>query len=211
MKFNNGCWIQKEGCACFSPAQVYFTTIEEDRVILCTPTHKINQRGDTLGGVNLTIEITAPRADMIRVKTSHYLGVVEDGPQFELDLEPGHKINAEETQEQVIITSGKAKLVIDKTNWKMTYYGNGEKRCVSGPKDLAYVKTDWKGEAYVKSNDQDMYMKEALAIGVGELIYGMGERFTAFIKNGQSVDIWNEDGGTSTEIGRASCRERVLR
>ena len=26
----------------------------------------------------------------------------------------------------------------------------------------------------------------------------MGERFTAFTKNGQSVDIWNEDGGTST-------------
>lgn len=26
----------------------------------------------------------------------------------------------------------------------------------------------------------------------------MGERFTSFVKNGQSVDIWNEDGGTST-------------
>ena len=34
---------------------------------------------------------------------------------------------------------------------------------------------------------------------MGELIYGLGERFGPFVKNGQSVDIWNEDGGTSTE------------
>ena len=36
-------------------------------------------------------------------------------------------------------------------------------------------------------------------MGVGEYIYGLGERFTAFTKNGQSVDVWNEDGGTGTE------------
>ena len=27
----------------------------------------------------------------------------------------------------------------------------------------------------------------------------MGERFTPFVKNGQVVDLWNEDGGTSSE------------
>ena len=32
MKFSNGCWLQKEGCACFSPAEVYFTKIEKDKV-----------------------------------------------------------------------------------------------------------------------------------------------------------------------------------
>lgn len=38
-----------------------------------------------------------------------------------------------------------------------------------------------------------------LSLSVGELVYGMGERFTPFVKNGQSIDIWNADGGTSTE------------
>jgi len=42
-------------------------------------------------------------------------------------------------------------------------------------------------------------MCEQLSVGVGECIYGLGERFTAFVKNGQVVDIWNEDGGTSSE------------
>lgn len=28
---------------------------------------------------------------------------------------------------------------------------------------------------------------------------GLGERFTSFVKNGQVIDIWNRDGGTSSE------------
>ena len=39
----------------------------------------------------------------------------------------------------------------------------------------------------------------AARLGVGECVYGLGERFTAFVKNGQVVDLWNEDGGTSSE------------
>src|SRR4030095_13903173 len=40
---------------------------------------------------------------------------------------------------------------------------------------------------------------EQLSLGVGECVYGLGERFTAFVKNGQVVDMWNQDGGTSSE------------
>ncbi len=43
------------------------------------------------------------------------------------------------------------------------------------------------------------YVHEQLELGVGETIYGLGERFGPLVKNGQSVDIWNEDGGTSSE------------
>jgi len=42
-------------------------------------------------------------------------------------------------------------------------------------------------------------MHEQLSLGVGETVYGLGERFTPFIRNGQVVDIWNKDGGTSSE------------
>ena len=42
-------------------------------------------------------------------------------------------------------------------------------------------------------------MHEQLDLGVGELVYGLGERFGPLVKNGQSVDVWNADGGTSSE------------
>ncbi len=49
------------------------------------------------------------------------------------------------------------------------------------------------------SPDGRVHVTDQLDLGVGEKIYGLGERFTNFVKNGQSVEIWNEDGGTGTE------------
>lgn len=43
-------------------------------------------------------------------------------------------------------------------------------------------------------------MLAELNLGVNEKLYGLGERFGPFVKNGQRVDIWNEDGGTSSEL-----------
>ena len=43
------------------------------------------------------------------------------------------------------------------------------------------------------------YIREQLTLGVGEFVYGLGERFGPLVKNGQVVDIWNADGGTSSE------------
>jgi alpha-D-xyloside xylohydrolase len=43
------------------------------------------------------------------------------------------------------------------------------------------------------------YMFTQHNLGVGESIYGLGERFTAFNKVGQQVTLYNSDGGTSSE------------
>ncbi len=43
------------------------------------------------------------------------------------------------------------------------------------------------------------YVHEQLSLEPGEQVYGLGERFGAFPKNGQVVDIWNADGGTASE------------
>ncbi len=199
MKFSNGCWLQKEGCECHTPAEVYFSEIKGEKLVITAPTNRINHRGDTLGGVNLTLEITTPMPEVIRVIAYHYKGTVNDAPKFELSLPNQSKIDTWENDDEIVVRSGSAELHIEKTNWRMTYYGNGQKKTSSGWRDLAYMKTDWKGGAYVKSDDKDAYMRQQLTLGVGELVYGMGERFAALIRNGQSVDIWNEDGGTSTD------------
>ena len=198
MKFSNGCWLQKERCECFSPAEVYFSKIEKDQVTICAPTSKITQRGDTLGGINLTIVISAPYEEVLRVQTYHHMGVQKKAPSFEIaPAESGH-LKAEDTEDKLVISSGTLRLEVQKENGALTFYRGEEKITASGWRDLAYMKTDWKGFAYDKG-PEDAYMREQLSLSVGELIYGLGERFSAFVKNGQSVDIWNEDGGTSTE------------
>ena len=43
------------------------------------------------------------------------------------------------------------------------------------------------------------YIREQLGLRVDEYVYGLGERFGPLVKNGQVVDIWNADAGTSSE------------
>ena len=198
MKFHNGCWLFKEGYGCFSPQHVYEIRKNEKEVVLCAPTSRINHKGDTLGGINLTVRITAPMPEVIRVQTYHHKGTLDRGPRFELNLQENRALDVEEDENFLTVRSGSLSLVIDKENWSMRYERDGKLLTKSGAKDLSYIKTDWKGFAYDRGED-DAYMCQQLGLSVGELIYGLGEKFTPFVKNGQSVEIWNEDGGTSTE------------
>lgn len=36
------------------------------------------------------------------------------------------------------------------------------------------------------------FMLNELTLSVGETVYGLGERFGPFVKNGQTVGIWNQ-------------------
>ena len=52
---------------------------------------------------------------------------------------------------------------------------------------------------YADVENEGPYVHEQLSLGVGETVYGLGERFTAFVKNGQVVETWNKDGGTGSD------------
>ena len=198
MKFSNGCWLNREGVECFSPAQIYFSDIRDNEVTLCVPTSRIWNRGCTLGGVVLTMKISTPWPDVFHVRVWHHMGLQEKGPGFKLESPGQHNLHAEETEDAIVIHSGSSRMEVRKEDGTFGFFRGDERITGSGNKDLSYVKTDWKGLAYDRG-PENAYMRQQLSIGVGELIYGLGERFTAFVKNGQTVDVWNEDGGTSTE------------
>ena len=194
MKFQNGAWLMKEGHALFAPQNIYEMEQDESSVTLILPTNGFN-----LQSAVLTMKITAPMPEMIRVQTYHYMGVCRDNaPAFELNLPENSVMQVEDGEKTLTIKSGHLSLVIDKEHWSMRYERDGELLTKSAGRDLAYVKTDWKGD-YYSYNGENAYMVQHLGLSVGELIYGLGERFTPLVRNGQSVDIWNEDGGTGTE------------
>jgi alpha-D-xyloside xylohydrolase len=190
MKFSNGCWLNKEGVTTYSPAEVYDVKTIGDAVIVYAPCNKINQRGDTLGGPVITLKLSSPIPDVIRVQQVHYKGLNKVGPEFEVYKDENTKMDIVNNDSILKVTSGNLSLRINKNDvWSMDFYNNEEKLTSSGSKQMAYIKTAEEGN----------FMRDQLSLSVGELIYGLGERFTPFIKNGQTVDIWNEDGGTSTE------------
>lgn len=199
MKFSNGCWIFKEGVSCFAPKEIHFIDIKENRVKLNLPTYHITSRGDTLGDVNLTMEVTSPAEDIFRIRTYHYKGQIVDTPSFELELNDELPLEVSDSEDELKITSGSMSLLFNKKEFSMTFLRGDEVLTRASGRDFAIMKTDWRGLPYNTSDEKDTYMRQMLSLGVGELVYGTGERFTPFVKNGQSIDIWNADGGTSTE------------
>ncbi len=91
------------------------------------------------------------------------------------------------------LTSGNLTVRIAKTgDWGIDFLRNGKRITGSGFRGCGQVIDTTQGGA--------PFMFERLDLGVGENVYGLGERFTAFVKkNGQVVESWNRDGGTSTE------------
>ena len=197
MKFSNGAWLQKTGYESFSPSQMYSYKSEEGQVTICAPSRRIWHRGDTLGGPVFTIQISAPCPEVLRIRTFHFLGGLEKDTGFELEPEQRGCLKVWEGDRCLTVESGSLRVEIDKDTCDMTYYRGEEKITSSRGRGHAYFKAQ--NRDYLSGDVSDTYMREQLSLSVGELIYGLGERFGAFVKNGQSIDIWNEDGGTSTE------------
>ncbi len=197
MKFQNGCWLLKEGFGSFSPQQIYDSRITEDEVVICAPTAVVNGRGNTIDGINLTLRITAPATEVIRVQVWHHKGGLKKGPAFELTPPTGKTLTVEEAENSLTIKSGHLSLILTKRPWSMRYERDGYLLTKSAGRDLSFLKENWTGMAYDRG--AGAYMRQQLGLSVNEQIYGLGERFGAFVKNGQSVSIWNQDGGTSTE------------
>ncbi len=188
MKFLNGYWLSKEGYSLHYPSKAYRIEKCGDILRIFAPCNQINHRGDTLAGPALTIELSSPAADIIHVRAYHYKGVKKDGPYFELNS-AGSSPTISEDNDAVWFESGNIKARIDKNSFSIDYYRGSELLTGSG----------WRHLAYIKDENGHTYMREQLDLDVGECVYGLGERFTPFVKNGQTVDIWNQDGGTCTE------------
>jgi alpha-D-xyloside xylohydrolase len=180
--------MTKPGVTAFGCAEIRHANFTEDNFTVYIAPFEVRHRGQTLAGPLLTLEITAPRQDILGIKLYHYKNAMPDTPSFELFLDP-QKMTFEETDEAYIVKCGKMSATLVKGRFSITIAYDGE----------ILTRSDYKQAAYLTTNDGP-YFRERLDLGVDEYVYGLGERFTPFVKNGQSVDIWNEDGGTSSDI-----------
>ena len=130
--------------------------------------------------------------DVIKVSVRHFEGTAYNGPFARIHQTSPH-VTVEETEDEIRYQSGRTTAVIDKRPncWGIRFL-DGERELTS---------TGYRNMAHMTNRDTGKtYMVEQLAIDVDECIYGLGERYTPFVKNGQVVEMWNEDGGTASEI-----------
>ncbi|MFW5982097.1 MAG: alpha-xylosidase [Halanaerobiaceae bacterium] len=189
MKFTDGNWLVKEGFEIKSPMTVRDFKVLDKELELYAPSQYINHRGDTLQGPLFTINLSSPMPDVIRVRFYHYKGQIKDTPAFQLNEQENFEISTEDSGDKLVYKSGNLKAKVNKANWALDFY-NGNKKITS---------SSYRNMGYIKDNSGNTFMRDQLDLSVGENVYGLGERFTNFVKNGQVVDIWNRDGGTSSE------------
>ncbi len=189
MKFTDGFWLKKKGVSIYSPAEVRDFVTNEKSIILYAPVTRISNRGQTLQGPMLTIEISSPCSDIIRVVSRHFIKKIIKQPEFELNYSKGFVPEIFDEEGQLVLKSGKTSVRVNKKDFSISFYYEDRLLTRSGTGQMGYITTENSG----------VYMREQLDLSIGECVYGLGERFAAFVKNGQSIDIWNEDGGTSSE------------
>ncbi|MEZ0536703.1 alpha-xylosidase [Caldicellulosiruptoraceae bacterium PP1] len=190
MKFTDGFWLIKQGVSVNYAACVYDYELYDDSVVLYAPCSKIYHRGQTLGGPVITVKLSSPAPEVIKVQAFHFKGIKDqDKSYFKINEQKNHKVEVKDFDEYIFMKTGNLSVKIKKSDWHVEFFNGEEKITDSG----------WRNLAYVIDENKSTYMCEQLALGVGEYVYGLGERFTPFIKNGQVVDIWNADGGTASE------------
>lgn len=230
MKFTNGYWMIRDGVDALYAREAYELAADAttESLNVLAPTSVVRGRYDTLNLPTFNVDITTPAEGVIRVRAEHWQGATEY-PGFPLNAdEPGNRdyvtvqangngdgevgVNGADV---TLTTGGLTAKVVKGAPWNLTFIGeDGKVLTESAGKSLGRFKLGAEsnvtaqpvGEFGVTTDgsardESDVFIAIQLHLSVGEDVYGLGERFGAYVKNGQSVDIWNEDGGTASEQG----------
>lgn len=230
MKFINGYWMIRDGVDALYAREAYELAADAttESLNVLAPTSVVRGRYDTLNLPTFNVDITTPAEGVIRVCAEHWQGATEY-PGFPLNAdEPGNRdyvtvqangngdgevgVNGADV---TLTTGGLTAKVVKGAPWNLTFIGeDGKVLTESAGKSLGRFKLGAESNVTAQPvgefgvtmdgsarDESDVFIAIQLHLSVGEDVYGLGERFGAYVKNGQSVDIWNEDGGTASEQG----------
>lgn len=230
MKFTNGYWMIRDGVDALYAREAYELAADAttESLNVLAPTSVVRGRYDTLNLPTFNVDITTPAEGVIRVCAEHWQGATEY-PGFPLNAdEPGNRdyvtvqangngdgevgVNGADV---TLTTGGLTVKVVKGAPWNLTFIGeDGKVLTESAGKSLGRFKLGAESNVTAQPvsefgvtmdgsarDESDVFIAIQLHLSVDEDVYGLGERFGAYVKNGQSVDIWNEDGGTASEQG----------
>ena len=230
MKFTNVYWMIRDGVDALYAREAYELAADAttESLNVLAPTSVVRGRYDTLNLPTFNVDITTPAEGVIRVCAEHWQGATEY-PGFPLNAdEPGNRdyvtvqangngdgevgVNGADV---TLTTGGLTVKVVKGAPWNLTFIGeDGKVLTESAGKSLGRFKLGAESNVTAQPvsefgvtmdgsarDESDVFIAIQLHLSVGEDVYGLGERFGAYVKNGQSVDIWNEDGGTASEQG----------
>lgn len=191
MKFDYGYWKLLPDTQAIHPLTITDVQVEADALIITGYNHEIRARADYIHGTTITARFTSPMPNVIRVQLTHFKGQRKREPAFDLDYaRTNADVETGSDGERAWLKAGRVSVVAPMHGeWGFAFERDGEPLTASEKRAVGLFQKGGK-----------TYLREQLSLHPGESVYGLGERFGPFVKNGQAIDSWNEDGGTNTEI-----------
>ncbi|MBO0984571.1 alpha-xylosidase [Rathayibacter sp. SD072] len=211
MKFTDGFWQMRPGVTPIHAQEAYDIEADEgERLLVTAPSTVINRRGDTLNRPVLSLTLSSPLRGVIGVRVEHHTGGLDP---FGFDLVGAVEGAGEaqiDDQGRGVLDAGPLRAVIEPgAPFSLRFEAEGRVLTSAAAKSAAHllIADDAQVDGAPVGTARDgsaralapSYTLQQLSLGVGELVYGLGERFGPLVKNGQTVDVWNADGGTSSE------------
>jgi len=191
MYFSDGNWLLPDDMDLSHPLHVRSVRRDGKCVKLLVLAKRERNRGDQLNTGVFTLTLSAPAEGLISVRYEHFLGCFEGEPHFALSRERDFAPAIEIDDDSVRMTSGALTVRVERAgDFRIDFHRAAQRLTGSQPKAAGHA---------IHRPHNTPYMFERLDLGVGDCVYGLGERFGPFVRNGQRVEIWNRDGGTSTD------------
>ena len=190
MKITNGNWLIQEHLDVMNVVAFFAAEPCDEGVRVYVAPRDVSTRGAQVDVPIFTYTFFSRAENTLGVRIEHYRGSYQTLPRYETASASG-KVTLAETDEYVKITCGRMTATGTKHGmWHLDFAFDGRYLTGSGDKGAGYA---------VDKASHQPYVYQELHLGVGEYAYGLGERFSPFVKNGQVVDLWNRDGGTGSE------------
>lgn len=206
MKYTEGYWLRRESVQASFASQAFAVREIPGGMRVTAPERPIRTRADALDLTALTIDFVSAGHNDIAVTIYHHMAYDPHEPRFVLKETAADPAKVEINENEAVMTVGDITVRVDRETCAVRYEADGKLLTSSGFRSMAYLRMDKKPLSFQAGPDYfqqkyDPYMLAELMIKPRECVYGFGERFTSFVKNGQVIETWNEDGGTASTVG----------
>ena len=167
MKFTDGLWLLQPGVQAHYAAAAHDVRAQGDELVALAPTRPIRHRGDTLQGPLLTVRLSSPLADIVKVRIEHFSGGDRRAPDIPTVAQPRPAVHIDGGAREATFVTGLLTARLARDPWGLSFEAGGRVLTRSGARGAGYVRWAGHGE----------FVHEQLGLGVGECVYGLGERF----------------------------------
>lgn len=191
-RFSRGMWELKLGVTLRWANDVVKHETRGNAIYLVAATMPVRGRGDALNNPLISSRVFSPREDVVGLEAYHHKSQYEKSgePRFDIRADADFAPKVAQSGDTRTLTSGGVSAEVGTKKFGVQFKQDGKLLTELGFRSLGWVDDSRFGKKYITAQ---------FHASVGEKFYGLGERFGPFVKNGQRVETWNEDGGTSSE------------